>query len=133
MAATASTLATVRSFALLAVMSIAFLGWPDASPGAAPAHAARSCGHVDESNFYRTHIAVRGTSCHKARRLYRALTRFKGTVPGPDPWVYGHAGPPFSLAGWTCRYTPEGLAGSEYTLRCTRGSRVVRLRRRQDG
>jgi hypothetical protein len=74
-----STLATMRRFARLAVVPIAFLVLPSAS-SAAPTHPARSCGHVDQHG-----------------------------------------------------YTPEGLAGTEYTVRCTRGSRVVRLRRQQDG
>jgi hypothetical protein len=124
----------MRRVALLAVVPIALLALPAASPAAVPVHAARSCGHVDQHGYYRMHISVRGTSCHKARHVFQEFKR-KG-IPrsaSPVPWVYGTAGSPFSVGAWTCTYTPEGLAGSEYTVRCTRGSRVVRLRRQQDG
>lgn len=133
--ASASTLeTTMRRFALLAVMPIAFLALPLASSGAAPTRPARSCGHVDQHNYYRMHISVRGTSCRRAQDLFHAFRQHG--IPknaGPDPWVYETTGPPWSLGAWTCTYTPEGLAGNEYKVRCTLGGRTVRLRRQQDG
>jgi hypothetical protein len=123
----------MRRLVPLAVLPIALLALPPPSLGAS-SPSARSCGHHDEQNYYRMHISVRGTSCVRAHRVLHALHR-EG-IPanaGPVPWRYGTAGPPFSLGAWTCTYTPEGLGGSEYTLRCTLGSRTVRLRRVQDG
>src|SRR3954447_5036964 len=98
----------MRRFALVAVIPIAFLGLPAASSVAAPTHPARSCGHVDQHGYYRMHISERGTSCHKARHVFQ---EFKGRgirkSASPVPWVYGTAGPPFSVGRWTCTYTPE--------------------------
>lgn len=97
-------------------------------PGAAPSGAmmaARNCG---SEHIYRItgSIMAIGITCRQARRVFQAVETARPRWPADvNSTPYSHWSRPFGvrtpIGQFTCRYKPYGLAGSEHSIRCTRG------------
>jgi hypothetical protein len=91
------------------------------------AHLGTCRSFTEQGGIYTVMIQVRDVSCSAGRGEYEALIRAEraGRINVDDPRIeprphgfYGRFGRRFKLGNFTCRLAAEGLAGSEFTLRC---------------
>jgi hypothetical protein len=125
---------------LLLMVSAAFVTLGLLGVASADAAHVGSCrSFTEEAGVYTVMIQVRDVSCGVGRGEYEALIRAEraGRVNVDDPRIeprphgaYGLFGRRFKLGRFTCRLAAEGLAGSEFTLRCyaPRGREIVASR-----
>lgn len=88
---------------------------------------ASASGHACGSRHFQTitgYVSAQGISCEKARAVFVAVERapLPNDVAATPYFVFSRSYSVSTPAGrFSCRREPHGLAGSEHTIRCSRG------------